>query len=96
MSRLKDNLTMYSPLLVGLALFLPAAWKFYWLGQWEAHLVSAAFAVLGFISAAFREEVSSWTGSYRWTYETFLTYPPTYVRFFGFFTQICVLAFGFR
>ena len=96
MSRFKDNLEMYSPLLVSLALFIPAAWKYYRLGQWEAYAVSAAFAALGFVSAAFPEEVSSWTGRYRWTYETFLTYPPTYVRFFGFVIQVCVLLFGFR
>ncbi len=54
MSRLKDNLRMHWPLLVGLLLFITAAWKYYSLGRWEEHGVSAAMALYGFASTACR------------------------------------------
>ena len=96
MSRLKDNLRMHWPLLVGLVLFLPAAWMYYSLGRWEEYAVSAAMGLYGFVSTAFADEVASWTGRYGWTYQSFWTYPPTYVRFMGIAVQLGVLMFGFR
>ena len=96
MSRLKDNLIIWWPLAVGLVLFVPSAWKYYSLGQWIDQVDWAAFALLGFVSTAFPEEVSSWTGRYGWTYESFWTYPATYVQFSGIVTQLVVLLFGFE
>ena len=96
MSRLKDNMQMYWPALVGTLLFVPAAWQYYSLGMWEEHIQWAAIAVMGFVAMLAPEEVSSWTGRYGWTYESFWSYPPTYIRFFGFFALIYVLVFGFQ
>lgn len=96
MSRLKDNLQMYWPAAVGIALFIPAAWYYYSLGNWEAQITSAAMAVLGLVCTVAPDEFSSWTGQYGWTYDDFWTYPPTYIRFLGIVTQIGVLIFGFR
>ena len=87
---------MYWPLIVGLVLFVPAAWKYYSLGLWELHIKSAALAVFGFLCTAFSDEVSSWSGRYGWTYEDFWTYPPTYLRFLGIVIQLGVLVFGFK
>ncbi len=70
MSRLTDNLRLHWPLLVGLLLFLPAAWKYSSLGRWEAHVVSAAMGLYGRASTAFADEVASWTGRYGWTYQS--------------------------
>ena len=96
MSRLRDNLQIHWPLVVGLVLFVPAAWRYYSLGQWEAHISSAAMAVLGLVCTVAPDEVSSWTGRYGWTYDSFWTYPPTYVRALGLMLQAGVLLFGFR
>lgn len=96
MSRFKDNVQMYWPLVIGVLLFIPAAWKYYSLGQWEAQAGSAAVAVLGLVSMLAPDEVASWTGRYGWTYDSFWNYPPTYVRFFGLALQIGLLVFGFR
>lgn len=95
MSRLKDNLSIHWPLLLGLALLMPAAWMYIAMQDWEARISSAAIAVLGFVCTAFPDEVSSWTGRYGWTYESFWTYPSTYVRFCGILTQVLVLVLGF-
>ena len=96
MSRLKQNLQMYWPTLVGVLLFIPAAWQYYSLGMWEKYVADAALGLLAFVCVLAPEEVSSWTGRYGWTYDSFWTYPATYVRFFGFTMQIWVLLFGFR
>lgn len=95
MSRLKDNLIIWWPLAVGLALFVPTAWRYYELGLPLEYLGTALVAFHAFACTAFPEEVSSWTGRYGWTYESFWTYPATYVQFFGVVTQVWVLLFGF-
>jgi hypothetical protein len=95
MSRLKDTLSMHWPLAVGVALFVPAAWKYWSLGEWEAHVVSMALAAFGFVATVAPDEVSSWTGRYGWTYGSFWTYPPTYLRFVGLALQVGVLVWGF-
>jgi len=94
-SRLSDNISMYWPLVVGTLLFVPAAWRYYTLGQWEAHIYSAAAALFGYVAVIAPDELSSWTGRYGWTYESFWTYPATYVRFFGFTLLVGALVFGF-
>jgi len=96
MSQLKHNLQMYGPAVIGILLFIPAAWRYYSLGMWEKYLVEAAISLLGFVSVLVPEEVSSWTGRYGWTYESFWTYPATYVRFLGFAALVGVLVFGFQ
>jgi hypothetical protein len=93
---LKHNLSMHWPIAVGVLLFIPAAWKYWSLGQWEAHAGSMALASLGFVATIAPDEVSSWTGSYGWTSESFRTYPPFYVRVGGLLLQMGVLVWGFR
>ena len=95
MSRLRDNVLMYWPLVLGLVLFVPAVCKYYAAGLWLEYAGSAALALYGFVATAFPEEVSSWTGRYSWTYESFWTYPATYLRFSGIVIQIGVLLLGF-
>jgi hypothetical protein len=91
MSQLKDNFNMYWPVLVGVVLFAPAALLYYSHGRWEEEIASAALAVFGLICTVAPHEVAEWTGRYSWTYESFWTYPPTYLRFVGVTTQIGVL-----
>jgi hypothetical protein len=81
---------------VGVILFVPAAWKYWSFGEWEAHAPSMALAVFGFAAMVAPDEVSSWTGRYGWTYESFWTYPATYVRLAGFAIQVGVLVWGFQ
>jgi hypothetical protein len=96
MSRVKDNLQMYWPHAVGMFLFAFAVWRYVSIAQWEAYLKTFALAVFGFISVVASEEVASYSGRYGWTYDSFWTYPPTYIRSFGFFLLIVVDLFGFR
>lgn len=95
MSRLKDNVQMWWLVVVGILLFISAVWKYWSLGQWEAQAVSMALAAFGFAAKVAPDEVSSWTGRYGWTYESFWTYPPTYLRFVGLALQVGVLVWGF-
>jgi hypothetical protein len=96
MSRLKDNLRMYWPHLVAIVLFGISVWRYVTLAQWEVYLKSIALASFGFICVVASDEVADYSGRYSWTYDSFWTYPPTYVRFFGFVLLICVDLFGFH
>ena len=96
MSRLSDNVQMYWGHVVGTILFGIAVWQYVSLGQWESFLKPMALAVLGFVSIVASHEVADWTGRYGWTYDSFWTYPPTYVRFFGFVLLIGAILFGFK
>lgn len=91
----RDNLLMYWPHVLALALFAPSAWRFFSAAAWERDAVWAVVAVGGLVSALAPDEVSSWTGRYGWTYESFWTYPPTYVRFAGLAMLTVALLFGF-
>jgi hypothetical protein len=96
MGRIKDNAEMYWPHAVAIVLFALATWKYVSIGQWEAFLKPIALAALGFVSVVANHEVADWTGRYGWTHQSFWTYPPMYVRFFGFMLLIGALLFGFR
>ncbi len=72
-------------------LFAYSVGRYVSVAQWEAHLDDVAGAAAGFLCV-----VASWTGRYGWPYESFWTYPPTYVRFIGFVLLAVVALFGFR
>ena len=95
MSRWRDNLSMHWPLPVGLLLFAPVVWRYVALAQWEKHLETMALATLAFMSVVAADEVASYTGRYGWTYESFWTYPPTWVRTAGIAMLIWANLFGF-
>ena len=96
MSRLSDNMQMYWPHVVAALLLGVAVWQYVSLGQWEAYLKPMATAAFGFVCVAASHEVADWTGRYGWTYQSFWTYPPTYVRFFGFVLLLGAALFGFE
>jgi hypothetical protein len=91
MSQLKDNINMHWPIVAGLVLFAPAAWLYYSHGRWEEEITEGALAVFGLVCTIAPDEVAGWTGRYGWTYESFWSYPPTYLRFMGLATQVGVL-----
>lgn len=86
---------MYWPQVVGTLLFAIVVWRYVALGRWEAFMQPFAWAGFGYLSVIASDEVANWTGRYGWTYDSFWTYPPTYVRCFGFILLIGVLLFGF-
>ena len=96
MSRVKDNLQMYWPHAVGILLLAIAVWRDISIAQWETYAKTVAIAAFGFVCVVASDEVASHTGRYGWTYDSFWTYPPTYVRFFGFVLLVAVDLFGFR
>ena len=49
----------------------------------------------GYVCVVASHEVADWTGRFGWSYQSFWTYPPTYVRFFGFVLLIGAILFGF-
>jgi hypothetical protein len=95
MSRANDNVQMYWPHVVATILFAIAVWKYVSLAQWELNLKPIAFATFGFVCVVASHEVADWTGRYGWTYQSFWTYPPTYVQFFGFVLLVGTNLFGF-
>jgi hypothetical protein len=96
MSRVKDNLQMYWPHAVATILFAFAVWRYVSIAQWEAYLKTFAIAVFGFISVVASDEEASYSGRYSWTYDSFWTYPPAYVRSLGFVLLVAVDLFSFR
>jgi hypothetical protein len=86
---------MYWPHVVAAVLLAIAAWQYVSMAQWEPYLKWMAIAVFGFVCVVASDEVASWTGRYGWIYQSFWTYPPTYVRFFGFVLLAAVILFGF-
>ena len=96
MSRLSDNVQMYWAHVVGMTLSAIAVWKYNAVGQWEQYLKPIALAAFGFVCVVASHEVADWTGRYGWTYLSFWTYPPTYVRFFGFVLLLGTIPFGFK
>jgi hypothetical protein len=87
---------MYWPLLAGILLMTPIAWRYIAIGQWERYVREAALGVFGFISTVAAEETAEWTGRYSWTYESFWTYPPNWLRMVGILILCGVNLFGFR
>jgi hypothetical protein len=87
---------MYWAHAVATLLFGIAVWKYVSLAQWNVFLKPMAFAGFGFVCVVASHEVADWTGRYGWTYDSFWTYPPTYVRFFGFVLLVGALIFGFK
>lgn len=96
MSRWRENLQMYWAQAISLVLFGIALSRYVSIGRWEQHLPSMAWAAFGFDSAVASDEVADWTGRYGWTTDSFWTYPPTWVRVFGFMALVAVNLFGFR
>lgn len=96
MNRLRDNLSLYWPALVGVALYAPLVWRYVELAEWDRYARVMALATLGFVSAVAADEVASYTGRYGWTSESFWTYPSTWVRTAGVATLVGVHLFGFR
>jgi hypothetical protein len=86
---------MYWPALLALALFVPVAWRYIELAEWERYVVTLAVAAFGFVSTAAAEETAAWTGRYEWTYERFWTYPPNWIRSFGVVLLVGANLFGF-
>lgn len=95
MGRWSDNLQMYWPHAVGTLLFAIVVWRYVSLGQWEAFWKPFAIGAFGYMCVIASHEVADWTGRYSWTYDSFWTYPPTYVRFTGFVLLLGVIVFGF-
>ena len=77
-------------------LFGIAVWRYVTLAQWEAFVKPMALAAFGFVCVVGSHEVADWTGRYSWTYDSFWTYPPTYIRFFGLTLLVGVLLLGFK
>jgi hypothetical protein len=96
MSRARDNWRMYGPPLVAAIMFAIAAAQYAWAQQWERFLVPMACATFGFACTAASDEVADWTGRYRWTYDSFWTYPPSWIRVLGFGLLIYASVLGFR
>jgi hypothetical protein len=94
--RLRESLRMYWPHLVAAVLFAIALAQYVWIGHWEALARPMAFAAFGFACAVASHEVADWTGQYGWSYESFWTYPPVWVRAAGFAILAAVDVFGFR
>lgn len=95
MSRWHDNVQMYWPHATASILLAIPLWKYVSLGLWVEYLKSIAVAAFGFACLVASHEVADWTGQYRWTRDDFWTYPPTYVRSFGFMLLIGALLSGF-
>lgn len=87
---------MYWPHVLAAVLLGVAIWQYVSAAQWEPYLKAMAIAVFGFVCVVASHEMADWTGRYGWTYQSFWTYPPTYVRFFGFVLLVAVILFGFR
>ena len=87
---------MYWPHALAAILFAIVAWKYVARAQWEAYLNPMVTATFGFSCVVASDEVADWTGRYGWTYQSFWTYPPNYVRFFGFVLLAGTLLFGFE
>jgi hypothetical protein len=96
MGRMRDNLAMYWPLPVGVALYGPIVWRYVAIGEWERHIASIAVGTLGFVSAVAADEVAEYTGRYGWTYESFWTYPPNWICVSGLLILVLVNLFGFQ
>lgn len=95
MSRWSDNLQMYWAHAVGTVLLAIVVWSCLPLHNWETILKPLGVAVFGYVCVIASHEVADWTGRYGWTYQSFWSYPPTYVRFAGFALLLGVLLFGF-
>jgi hypothetical protein len=94
--RFRETLRMYWPHLVATALFALALAQYVAIGRWEALVRPLAIAAFGFACAVASHEVADWTGHYRWSYDSFWTYPPAWVRAVGFVLLVAVDLFGFR
>jgi hypothetical protein len=94
--RFRETLRMYWPHLVATALFGMAIAQYVAIGRWEALLRPIAVAALGYGCAVASYEVADWTGQYGWSYESFWTYPPAWVRAAGFVILVAVNLVGFR
>lgn len=94
MSRWSDNVQMYWAHAIGTLLFGIVVLRYLALGQWEAYLKPFAIAAFGYLCIVASHEVADWTGRYGWTYDSFWTYPPSYIKLSGFGMLLGVLLFG--
>jgi hypothetical protein len=95
MGRWSETWRMYWPHAIATVLYAVVVWRYVSLGQWWEFFRPFATATFGYMCVVACAEVADWTGTFTWSYESFWTYPPTYVRLVGFVLLAGVILYGF-
>jgi len=96
MTRRDDNIQMYWPHALATLLFAIAVARYVSVGRYESFARSMAAAFFGFVCVVASHEVADWTGWFGWSYDSFWTYPPNWVRWAGLVLLAYIAVFGFR